>query len=262
MAAATNTPSPSQFDVVFEGTWIFVPTVDSSGNIVGVDVYSPSCGHPHAALFLPQLGPFTPQNFPPLSSFYMLDNHGLTLAVDRSSGKAGMPATGINQPANHCIHKSRPLTGSWDVLVSINAGPDAWVSTGTQPPVTTDPSGNKVPCFSGVDAPAANISTIQTLSFKGVNSAALCGAPQVVQQLIPSPFTGSGSLLFEGEVPYIPTLHHERSAVTAMASLGGLDLLLQHPLPSSGSAAPNSILKPRIQGQASCGHAIIFVPVP
>jgi hypothetical protein len=262
MAATTSTPSSSQFDVVFEGTWIFVPDVDSSGNIVGVDVYSPSCGHPHAALFLPQLGPFGPTNFPPLSNFYMLDDHGLTLAINRSSGKAGMPASGIAQPANHCIPKSRPLGEGWDVLISINAGPDAWVSTGTQDPVTTDSSGKTVPCFSGVDSPAAKISTIQTLSFKGVSSAALCGAPQAVQKLIPSPYTGNGSLLFEGEVPYIPTLRHERAAVTAMASLGGLDLLLEHPLPSSGSAAPNSILKPRIQGQANCGHAIIFVPVP
>ena len=261
MAAATN-PSSSQFDVVFEGTWIFVPSVDASGNIIGVDVYSPSCGHPHAALFVPQLGPFTPQNFPPLSSFYMLDDHGLTLAINRPSGPAGMSAKGIVQSANHCIPKSRPMGDSWDVLISINAGPDGWVSTGTQDPVTTDSSGKTVPCFSGADAPVAKISTIQTLSFKGVTAAALCGAPQVVQKLIPSPYAGNGSLLFEGEVPYIPSLYHERSAVNAMASLGGLDLLLEYPLPSSGSAAPNSVLKPRIQGQANCGHAIIFVPGP
>ena len=49
MAAATNTSS-SQFDVVFEGTWIFVPSVDSSGNIIGVWM----CTHRRAAIPMPR----------------------------------------------------------------------------------------------------------------------------------------------------------------------------------------------------------------
>jgi hypothetical protein len=262
MAAATSTPAgASQLDVVFEGTWIFVLKADASQNLTGVDVYSPDCGHPHAALFLPQLGPFGPQNFPPLSSFYMVDNHGLNLAIKRSS-PGGMPASGVSPAANHCIARPRPLKGNWDLVISIDIGPDAWVSSGTQPPVYTDPSGKTFPCFTGVDAPAANVSTIQTLSFKGVTSVTLCGAPSSVQGLIPTPYQGNGSLLFEGEVPYIPSLQHERAAITAMATLAGLDLSLQYPLPSSAStsAGSNPVLKPRSAGAQSCGHAIMVGP--
>jgi hypothetical protein len=261
MPAATSTPTAaSQLDVVFEGTWIFVLKADASQNLTGVDVYSPDCGHPHAALFLPQLGPFTPQNFPPLSSFYMVDNHGLHLAIERGPG--GMPASGITKGANHCIAKPRPLGGNWDLVISIGIGPDAWVSAGTQAPVYTDPTGKTYPCFTGADAPAANVSTIQTLSFKGVTSVNLCGAPSSVQSLIPTPYTGSGSLLFEGEVPYIPSLQHERAATTAAATLGGLDLSLQYPLPSSASssASGNPALKPREAGSTSCGHGIMVGP--
>jgi hypothetical protein len=93
-----------------------------------------------------------------------------------------------------------------------------------------------------------------------VTAVAVCGAPTKLQSLIPSPYQGPGTLIFEGEVPYIPTLQHERSAITAMANLGGLDLLLEHPLPSSGSSAPGSILQPRVAGSTSCGHGIILSP--
>jgi hypothetical protein len=257
--AISNPATASQLDVVFEGTWIFLLKADASQNIIGVDVYSPSCGHPHAALFLPQLGPFTPQTFPPFSSFYMIDSHGLTLAIERPAG--GMPSSGIDRTINHSIAKPRPLGGNWDVVLSINAGPDLWVSSGTQLPVATDPSSGKtVPCFSGADAPAGKISTIQTLSFKGVTSVNLCGAPSAVQSQIPSPYAGNGSLLFEGEVPYIPSLQHERAAINAMAALAGLDLLLEHPLPSSGSAAPNPVMRPRVAGSLNCGHSLFVGP--
>jgi hypothetical protein len=257
MAPATSSPAPaSQLNVVFDGTWIYLPRTDASGTIVSVDVWSPSCGHPHGALFLPQPGPFGPLNWPPLSSFYMLDHHGLNLAI-QSTG-AAMSAKSIDQSINHCIPRVRPMSGNWDLVVSISTGPDAWVSTGTQDPVVKDGAGKTVPCFSGKDAPAGKISSIQTLTFSGVTAVELCGAPDKVQSLIPSPYQGPGTLLIEGEVPYIPTLQHERAAITAIANFAGLDLLLEHPLPASGSAAPGSVMKPRSAGTQNCGHGIIF----
>jgi hypothetical protein len=255
MAAATSSPA-SQLDVVFDGTWIYVPSVDASGNILGVDIYSPSCGHPHAALFLPQLGPFGPTNWPQPSTCYMLDSHGLNLDVRRSA-PGGMNVSGIKQSANHVVPKPRPLAGNWDLLVSIAASPDAWTSSGTQNPVT---SGTNLPCFSGADAPTADVSSVQTLTFYNVTAVTLCGAPLTLQSLLPSPYQGPGSLLIEGEIPYIPTIQHERAAIHAMANFAGLDLALNYPLPSSGSSTSNSVLKPRLQGGANCGHGIIFVP--
>ena len=257
--AATSNPTPaSQLNVVFDGTWIFLPQVDTSGTIVRVDVYSPACGHPHAALFLNQLGPFGPTNWPAANTFFMLDSHGLTLAI-QSSGPA-MSAKDIDRSINHSIPKVRPMGGNWDLKLSIVAGPSAWASTGTQDPVVKDPSGKTVPCFSGKDAPTGKISTIQTLTFQGVTAVELCGGTDAVQSSIPKPYAGPGTLIFEGEVPYIPSLQHERSAITAMATLAGLDLLLEHPLPSSGSSAPNPIMRPRNAGATSCGHGILVGP--
>ncbi len=91
-------------------------------------------------------------------------------------------------------------------MVSIPIGPDAWVSGDTVDPHTTDSYGNNVPCFVGDDAPKAKVSSLQTLSFIGVTAAALFGAPATVQALLPSPWSGKGTLIFEDEIPYIPSL--------------------------------------------------------
>jgi hypothetical protein len=72
---------------------------------------------------------------------------------------------------------------------------------------------------------------LQTLSFKGVTSVELGGVPAAVHALLPAPWSGSGSLVFAGEVPYIASMQHHRAAYQAMADLAGLDLVLNHPLP-------------------------------
>ena len=152
------------------------------------------------------------------------------------------------------------MAGNWDLVISIPTGPDAWESSATIEPYASDPSGKRVPCFSGRDAPAAKVSALQTLTFNHVAEVELCGAPAKLQQLIPSPWTGTASLVFEGEVPYIPTVQHERSTVAAMASLAGLDLALDYPLPSSAGASSSYAFRPRVNGGPNCGHAIILEP--
>ncbi len=57
MVAGNPAATVSQLDVVFDGTWVIVPGVDANGRIVGVDVYSPACGHPHGANFTNQINP-------------------------------------------------------------------------------------------------------------------------------------------------------------------------------------------------------------
>ncbi len=260
MATASNSPaSVSQLDVVFDGTWVVVPSMDAAGHIVGVDVYSPACGHPHGATFSNQLNP-NPWPDPP--AFYMLDDHSHVLFIERNSGSpAGMNISGIDQTINHCVTKARPIGSNWDLMISIPAGPDAWASADTVTPQTTDSSGRTVPCFSGKDIPTAKVSSLQTLSFKGVKSVELCGAPAKVQGLLPAPWSGVGSLIFEGEIPYVPTLQHERAAIAAMANLAGLDLALDYPLPSSSSAQPPApVLQPMMRTGGNCGHALILMP--
>jgi hypothetical protein len=250
--------SASQLNVVFDGTWIIVPGVDSNGNITGVDIYSPSCGHPQGVNFT--TGP-TPDPWPQQAAFYQLDNHGHTLRIQRSNGsKAGMPVTGISTKLNHCVEISRPIGGNWDLMVSIPIGPDTWTSSDTVDPHTTDSFGNKVPCFVGDDAPKAKVSSLQTLTFEGVKSVALHGAPATVQALLPSPWSGDGTLIFEDEIPYIPTQQHERAAIAAMANLAGLDLTMNYPLPPRPTAATKkSRLKVTVHTTEFCGHSVIAI---
>lgn len=254
------TASSSQLDVVIDGTWVIVPSVDAAGKITGVDVYSPSCGHPHGATFVPQLNP---NPWPADQSFYMLDNHSYYLGIRRTSGSAaGMPISGIDKTVNQCLPQKRPFSAGWDMMLSIAAGPDAWTSGDTVATVTTDPAGNPVHCFSGKDAPTGKVSSLQTLSYFGVTAADFCGAPQSLQSLLPSPWTGSGSLIFEGEVPYIPTMQHQRGAYIAMAGFAGLDLTLDFALPPRvpAPAAPSALPHPMVHTVKDCGFSLIVLP--
>ncbi len=260
MAPASSSASTvSQLDVVFDGTWVIDPIADATGQLIGVDVYSPSCGHPHGATYINQLNP---NPWPTSSAFYMLDDHGHILEIQRGAGSpTGMKISGIDATINHCIPKGRPIGGNWDLMISIKAGPDAWTSADTVTPQTTNSAGQTVACFSGKDIPTGKVSSLQTLSFLGVTKAELCGAPAKVQGLLPAPWSGSGSLIFEGEIPYFPTLQHERSAVAAMATLAGLDLSLDYPLPSSLSAQPSpAVMRPMMKIGGNCGHSVILLP--
>jgi hypothetical protein len=261
--AAASSPAiqHSQLDVVFDGTWILVPSVDAAGNISGVDVYSPDCGHPHGAVFLNQLGPFSAAAWPAASSLYMLEEHSHCLDIQRTPAtQTGMKIGGIDKTVNHCLAKFRPIGGNWDLLISIAAGPNAWVSSDTMTPQTTDSAGNTVPCFTGADIPTGKVSAMQTLTFLGVTGVEFCGAPAKVQALFPSPWSGTGSLIVEGELPYIPTFQHIRSAYDSMAALAGLDLAMINPLPRVAPVVAPQVVHPMLHTGANCGHSLIVMP--
>ncbi len=257
---ATGSPAApvSQLDIVFDGTWVILPRVDGANRINGLDVYSPACGHPQGVLFISGLNP---NPWPNSTAFYMLDSHGHTLSIQRSGGRqAGMNVRGIDTSNNHCLAKARPIGNNWDLLVSISAGPDLWTSTGTLTPTTTDLFGNTVHCFSGKDAPTGNISSTQTLSFQAVEAVDLCGAPANVQALLPAPWNGQGSLIFEDEIPYIPTLQHERAAILSLADLAGVDLSLDFPLAKKSAGMPASAARPQLHTGGYCGYSLIVMP--
>jgi|HubBroStandDraft_2_1064218.scaffolds.fasta_scaffold263110_1 hypothetical protein len=261
MATATSSPAAaSQLDVIFDGAWILVPSADASGKIIEVNIYSPACGHPLGVFFTNQVNP---NPWPAQSAFYQLDSHSYTINLQRGSrAAAGMPISGINTTINHCVSQGRPIASNWDMLASIAVGPDAWVSSDTFAPQTTDSHGNAVPCFSGKDAPTGQVSSMQTLSFTGVTAVALLGAPANVQALLPAPWSGSGTLIFEDEIPYIPTLQHERNAIFAMANLAGLDLALEYPLPKKTSvgSTTTSPLQPMTHTGPFCAASILMMP--
>jgi hypothetical protein len=258
MGASGNPATNSQLDVILDGTWVIVPSVDTNGSITGVDAYSPACGHPHGATFVSEINP---NPWPTPASFYLLNDHGHFLSIQRgSSQKAGMPVSRIDQTINHCLAGGRPRGGNWDLMISVNAGPDAWASSDTILPQTIDQAGNTVNCLSGGDAPTAKVSGMQTLSFYGVTGAELCGAPAAVQASIPTPWTGSGTLIFEGDVPYNPTMEHERAAFTAMADFAGMDFRLDFSLPPKNPPPQASSLQPRIHAVSDCGYTLIVLP--
>ncbi|MGB6192250.1 MAG: hypothetical protein WBF42_07275 [Terracidiphilus sp.] len=249
--------SAGQLDVVFDGTWVILPEVNAARRITGVKIYSPSCGHPQGVTFVATLAP---NPWPNQDAFYQLDNHGYTLPIQRSNSKrAGMHVSWIDPVINHIVTAPRLMGENWDLQVSIPIGPDAWVSSDTVTPKTTDSYGNTVPCFAGDDAPKAKVSSLQTLSFEGLKSVALFGAPARVQALLPSPWNGKGSLIFEDEIPYIPSITHERAAIDAMADLAGLDLVLNYPLPARHIPSKGPI-QAMLRTTSSCGHSLIVIP--
>ena len=172
MGTATNPVTPaSRLDVVFDGTWVFVPKTDAAGTILGVDVYSPSCGHPHGATFNYNIDP---NPWPAPGEFYMLDDHGHILFIQRAPGSgAGMNISAIDKNINQSV-AARPMGSNWDLMISIPAGPDSWTSEDTVVPQATNPAGQIVPCFSGKDVPAGKVSSLQTLTFMGVTGVELC----------------------------------------------------------------------------------------
>jgi hypothetical protein len=258
--AAKGRSAGAQLNVVFDGTWVLAPMTDKSGRIVAVDVYAPACGHPQGATYQACL---EPDPWPVSAAFYQLDPHGLTLRIERGNKiRAGMFLRGISGELNHIIPVPRPLRANWDLLVSIAIGPDAWISTGTITPVIIDADGRPVPCFAGKDAPTGKISSTQTLSFRGVTLAQLLGAPAALQDQLPMHWRQSGSLIFEDEIPYIPTLGHERAATLAIANLAGLDLSLNHPLPKNLSTTPSQPSSRSLRDHTGgyCGHAVILLP--
>jgi hypothetical protein len=258
--AAQSKPATtsSQLDVILDGVWVILPSVDASGDIIGVNAYSPSCGHPHGALFVNQIDP---DPWPGPFSFYLLNNRSHLLNIQRASGQqAGMPIGGIDQTVNHCLAQSRPMAGSWDLMLSIAAGPDAWASSDTIVPQTTDSAGNTVNCLSGKDTPAGKVSGLQTLSFYGVTGVEFCGAPVAVQAQFPDPWSGSGSLIFEGDVPYNPTMEHERASFSAIADLAGMDLRLDFSLPPKTPPGQGNSLRPQIHTGGDCGYSLIVLP--
>lgn len=256
--AGKSKAAASQLDIVFDGTWVIVPQI-ANGKIIGVDVYSPTCGHPQGVTFAAGL---SPNPWPNQDAFYQLDNHSHSLRIKRSNGStAGMPVTGIDPKVNHIVNIARPIGSNWDLMVSINIGPDEWTSSDTVDPNTTDAHGNPVPCFVGDDAPTAQVSSLQTLSFQGVTSAVLLGAPSKVQALLPSPWSGEGSLIFEDEIPYIPSIQHERAAIVAVANLAGLDLTMNYPLPARHIPS-NGPIQAMLHTTSTCGHSVIALPTP
>jgi hypothetical protein len=211
-----------QIDVLFSGPLLFVPEV-SDGNITGMEVFSPCNGHPVGALFLPgiwfsddELKDPECAQWPAPESFSLLDPHSYCIALTQAEKKPGSFAVANIPATNHIVRSGRRLNANWEVAVAVHGNLSNWTSHRLSR-VTDD-------LYTGGDAPTSGITAaMQRLTYTGVTGAEFHGAASAPRDYLRENAAAGGTLIILGEVPYQPSLLHERKAVEALAKLAGLD---------------------------------------
>ena len=239
----------ARLDVVIGGPMLFIPAVHD-GNIAEVEVFSPDNGHPVGAVFLPgvwfsdaELNDPKCRRWPEPESFSLLDPHSYLVDLTQQKEKAVPPFPVSAIPdTNHKIKPGRRLSGDWSVAVVLRGALSGWGSQRLFR-VTKD-------LYVGADAPKSEaVASMHRLTYTGVTGAEFHGAPAHPREYLRANIAKGGSLIILGEIPYQPTLQHERRAIDAMARLAGLDLhlattdptphktrLMHHTLDCGGSA--------------------------
>lgn len=251
MSEVTPTPLiPFDLQVHFEGAFVFsVETEPNSSGpdavLSGVKVYGPACGHTHAATTYSSDARNT-------QNAYMLENYWHCLEVQYASDAPAAPITlgqlqqnvGPNTP---WTPNNRPIMGDWSVAVALPLPPNDW-----QCDIFVPTTG----CFSGKAAAIvpAQVALTQTLIYKQVQSVELHGSCFFCDFV---PVDGIVDLYFIGDPPYVPTKQHERNAIGSMASLLGLDLLLETPLGPVAASSRNFHVTSRL---GNCSMSIISAP--
>lgn len=246
--ASTTTAAATPFDLHlhFAGPFVFSLKTDPSSpdKLTGVDIYGPACGgHTHTATIN-------------TGSSYMLESHWHSIYPAFGSGTRPAPLTvsqlkanvGANTP---WVPDTRPVKGGWEVAFSLPIPPDDW-QCDLLVPVT------KGTTFSGNDAGVvpAQVAIEHILVYKQV-----LPTTQFQGACFPVAFTPVGGIVdlhITSENPdVIPTKQHERRAIGAIATLLGLDLVLEVPL--GPSAPPAGTFRSRNRS-GGCSMGIIAGP--
>jgi hypothetical protein len=245
-----SAPKGAQLDIIFAGPLLFVPAV-TGGNITGLEVFSPCNGHHVGAVFVPgvwftdaELDDPKCERWPEPESFSLLDPHGYSIDLTQATKKPLSPFPVASIPeTNHKVKPGRRMTGDWEVAIVVNGQLSGWSSHRLG---KVDES-----LFHGADVPTTGtMATLHRLSYPGVAAAEFYGAPSEPRAYLRANITKGGTLIVIGEIPYQPTLLHERRAIDAIAKLAGLELHLAEtaPLP----------FKTRLMDHVmSCGLSII-----
>ena len=249
-----NTESAStagRLDILFAGPLLFVPAV-SDGNITGVEVFSPSNGHPVGAVFVPgvlysdaELNDPKCERWPEPESFSLLDPHSYSIDLTQRSKKSQrpFPVSGIPE-TNHKVKPGRRLSGDWEVSITVRGNLSGWGSQRLFK-VTDD-------LYIGADAPtSATVAAMHRLTYTGVTGAEFCGASSKPREYLRANIAKGGSLIILGEIPYQSTLLHERRAIDALAKLAGLEmhLVATDPAPHKSRLMMHTL---------DCGNSIIL----
>jgi hypothetical protein len=250
-ARKTSKSAPSRLDIVFSGPLLFVPNT-IEGSIHSVEVYSPKNGHPVGAVFIPntfftdtQLNHPDSPGWPEISSFSLLDPHSYAIHLVQSGQQLAFTASSI--PAeNHKVKPGRRLSADWEIAAVVHGQLSSWTSH-LQFDVTEG-------LYQGSDAPTSKkVSCMHRLTYLGVTGAEFSGVAAEPKKYLSDNILAGGTLIILGEIPYQPSLLHERQAVQSLAKLAGLDLHLMSGTPSPG--------KTRLMASRSspCGHSVVLV---
>jgi hypothetical protein len=220
-----------RLDVVFAGPLLFVPEI-AEGNIGGVEVIAPCNGHHIGAVFLPgviftdaELDDPKCKRWPEPESFSLLDPHSYVIELTQAAEipQAPFPVASIPD-TNHKIKPGRKLSGDWDITISVKGQISGWS--------THRLSQVREGLFYGADAPTGKTTaSLQRLTYTGVAAADLLGASSEPRAYLRDNSAKGGTLIVIGEIPYQPTLLHERQAINAIAKLAGLEFHLAETAP-------------------------------
>jgi hypothetical protein len=261
--ARKNEPSRAEgktagkLEIIFAGPLLFVPTITSEKDgqmISDVEIFSPLNGHPVGAVFLPEVwfeaedldNPGC-EHWPSPASFSMLDPHSYSIDLVQNVAPKTKPIHAGAIPAtNHKIKPGRRLSHEWEIAIAVRGQLSGW-SSHRHSRVTDD-------LYVGADAPRGGMTAaLHKLTYEGVTGAEFHGAGLNPRTYLREEAKRGGSLIVVGEIPYQPTLQHERRAIDALARLAGLDLHL-------ADTSPQPHKSRLMDHMIDCGHSIVIAP--
>ena len=251
LSKSSKHSSGVRLDILFAGPLLFVPEI-VDGNVAAVEVFSPCNGHHIGAVFVPEvlfsdeeLDDPRCERWPEPQSFSLLDPHSYSIDLEqKGKGKSSPFAVSSIPDTNHKVKQGRRLSSDWEVAIAVNGRLSGWTSHRL---AKVDEN-----LFHGADAPMTDsTSSLHRLTYEGVTSADLCGAPREPRAYLRENIAKGGTLIVVGEIPYQSTLLHERQAIDALAKLAGLELHLKE-------TAPRPYQTRLMEHVLNCGHSVIL----
>jgi len=230
--STTRAGKKGQVDIVLGGPLLIVPQV-VNGKITGVEVFSPANGHPMGATFVPEIwfsdaeleGPDS-ERWPDAESLSLLDPHSYAIELSQSKKAAAFGTASIPE-TNHKVKPGRRVSSHWEVAIAIYGQLSGWTSHRLMEV--------KEGLFHGSDSPTATrIAGMHRLTYDNVTGGAFYGAAREPKEYLSANIARGGTLIITGEVPYSPSLMHERQAISSLAKLAGLNLHLATTIPTQG----------------------------
>jgi hypothetical protein len=188
------------------------------------------------------------ERWPEPSGFSLLDPHSYSIEMDQDPNRNTQPIKVGQIPAtNHKVLPGRRISDAWSLVFAVRGLLTGWSShrlTKVQPGM-----------FVGADAPQSEFTAaLHKLTYESVVGADFYGAGTNQRAFLREHAPEGGSLIILGEVPYRPTLAHERKAIDAIAALAGLDLYL------ADTTVHTLKAQLMMHSGGDCGHSIIVCP--